>query len=76
MTHPLFKLRDIILNDMVATTGTLVQLNGDNSLVATRYGMKTVSVSNSFVKVGDTVTLSNNTITGKVDESNIKEVHA
>lgn len=76
MTHPLFKLRDIILNEKVATTGTLVSLDGDNSLVATRFGMITVSVSSSFVKVGDTVTLSNNTITGKVDESSIKEVQA
>lgn len=76
MTHPLFKLRDIILNEKVATTGTLVLLDGDNSLVATRFGMQTVSVSNSFVKVGDTVTLLNNTITGKVDESSIKTVQA
>ncbi len=76
MSHPLFKLRDIILNEKIATTGTLIELNGVNSLVATRFGMQMVSVSNSFVKVGDTVTLSNNTITGKVDESSIKTVQA
>lgn len=74
--HPLFRLRDIILNEKVATTGTLVQLDGDNSLVATRFGMQTVSVSNSFVKIGDTVTISNNIITGKVNESSIKTVQA
>lgn len=76
MTNPLSKLRDIILNEQKIDTGRIVKLDGDNSLVATRFGIKTVKLNNSFVKVGDVVTLEDNTITSKVNESNIKEVQA
>jgi hypothetical protein len=74
--HPLAKLRDIILNDKVISTGRIIKLDGDNSLVATRFGVKKVSLVDSFVKVGDTVTLTDNTITGKVNESSIKTLRA
>lgn len=68
MSHPLKQLRDLIINESKVTSGTVIKLDDDETLVATRFGIKKMAVADPFVKNGDKVTVENNIVTG-VDRS-------